>query len=88
VCGARVVLCLFHCGPCLDGRQRFDQRLGADDGQPPGELAGPAVSVSPIAVRLTSSIGPVSMPSSSFMMVTPVSVSPRMIAHWTGAAPR
>ncbi len=31
---------------------------------------------------------PVSMPSSINMVVTPVSVSLFMIAHWIGAAPR
>ena len=33
-------------------------------------------------------MGPVSMPTSVCMMVVPVTVSPRIKAHWIGAAPR
>ena len=33
-------------------------------------------------------MAPVSMPRSIRMMVTPDSVSPRMMAYWIGAAPR
>jgi hypothetical protein len=48
----------------------------------------PVVSVSPMAMRSISSIGPVSRPSSISMIVTPVSASPASIARWIGAAPR
>ena len=34
------------------------------------------------------SISPVSRPSSIFIMVTPLTSSPFMTAHWIGAAPR
>jgi hypothetical protein len=48
----------------------------------------PAVSSSSIRTLRQSNIGPVSMPASRRMMVTPVSRSPRISAHWIGAAPR
>ena len=47
-----------------------------------------AVVVAVIATFSASSMGPVSRPSSICMMVTPVSLSPAMIARWIGAAPR
>ena len=46
------------------------------------------VSSGTIGVGTRSSIAPVSMPSSIWIVVIPVSVSPRMIAHAMGAAPR
>ena len=50
--------------------------------------SSPAVSSTPIGVVADVRMGPVSMPSSIWNVVTPVTVSPRMIAHWIGAAPR
>ena len=50
--------------------------------------SSPAVSLSPIAVRLTRRMSPSSSPRSVFMTVTPVCVSPLTTAHCTGAAPR
>ena len=41
-----------------------------------------------IGTRSAIAIAPVSSPSSIFMMVTPLSVSPAMMARWIGAAPR
>ena len=41
-----------------------------------------------VYVVVRDSMGPVSMPASSCMMVTPVSASPRMRAQLMGAAPR
>ena len=80
-CGARVTV------PVDDRRQRLDQQLGA--------RARPA---SPTASRwcrrrrsrapAPRATGPVSSPASMRMIDTPVSRSPRMIAHWIGAAPR
>ncbi len=48
----------------------------------------PAVSSGAIAILSCSSMAPVSMPSSISIVVMPVSVSPLMIAHWIGPAPR
>ena len=45
------------------------------------------VSSSPIGTALASSIGPVSSPASSSIVVTPVICSPFATAHWIGAAP-
>jgi hypothetical protein len=42
----------------------------------------------PIAIFRVSATGPVSRPISIFMIITPVSASPAMIARWMGAAPR
>jgi len=50
--------------------------------------SSPAVSPGRIDVRSDRRIGPVSMPSSIWMVVTPVSASPRISAHAIGAAPR
>ena len=50
--------------------------------------SSPAVSSAPIGVERMSSTSPVSIPGSIAKVVMPVSVSPRMIAHWIGAAPR
>ncbi len=46
------------------------------------------VSSSSMGTISFSSISPVSMPSSIIMVVTPVSFSPSITAHWIGAAPR
>ena len=48
----------------------------------------PAVSSSAILVSATAATGPVSSPASMRITATPVRLSPRMIAHWIGAAPR
>ena len=48
----------------------------------------PVVSSSVIAVSATAATGPVSRPASMRMIATPVRLSPRMIDHWIGAAPR
>src|ERR687898_1260419 len=48
----------------------------------------PASSSSSIAVSIAERIGPVSIPSSINITVTPVRSSPSRIARWTGAAPR
>ena len=46
----------------------------------------PAVSSLPIGSSRLSSMAPVSIPSSICISVTPVTVSPRISAHWIGAA--
>jgi len=48
----------------------------------------PAVSVSAMGVSTVAATGPVSRPASMRMMQIPVLLSPRMIDHWMGAAPR
>ena len=48
----------------------------------------PVVSSSAIGSARTAATGPVSSPASIRMIDTPVSLSPRMMAHWIGAAPR
>jgi hypothetical protein len=50
--------------------------------------SSPAASSAPMAVDSESNTSPVSMPGSIWKVVMPVSVSPRMIAHAMGAAPR
>ena len=47
-----------------------------------------AVASGGIGTRSSSPIGPVSSPSSIFMMAAAVSASPAMIGRWIGAAPR
>ena len=48
----------------------------------------PAVMCGPIETESFNNIGPVSRPASIFMIVTPDSDSPSMIALLMGAAPR
>jgi len=50
--------------------------------------AGLAVMSGAIATRSASATGPVSSPSSIFMIIMPVCRSPAMMARWMGAAPR
>ena len=47
-----------------------------------------AVSAGSIGSSPTASMSPVSIPMSMRISVTPVTVSPRMMDHWIGAAPR
>ena len=48
----------------------------------------PTLSVSKIGISAILMISPVSIPSSINIIVTPVFLSPFIIAHWIGAEPR
>ena len=50
--------------------------------------SSPLVSSGSMAIGSTSKMSPVSSPSSSCMMVTPVPASPFSTDHWMGAEPR
>ena len=55
---------------------------------PTAELLAQLVASVPIGTRSAIAMAPVSRPSSIFITMTPVSLSPAMTARWIGAAPR
>ena len=67
---------------------RSEARRSAPRGASRAPERGGALGFLDPRTRAWARIGPASISSDIFMTVTPVSVSPFAIAHWTGAAPR